>query len=139
MDSDRPFPTDPTLTPLLKERQFLVAVLTGAPGILLAYALAALAIIEVLRGELDVEGAGVRLAAIGGLLTVNPITGYLLARQYPRGKAAEAVGAQLAPLPAPADPSDLGITPQDVAFAQEEHAATGEAPILENPDAGDEG
>lgn len=106
--SDRPLPTDPTLAPLLKERQFLAAVLVGLPGLAYAYAEAFTALFQ---GEAyNATGAAIALAA-------NPITLYLAARQYPRGKAAEAVGAALAPAPGPLSPDAPNITAEDLAEA----------------------
>lgn len=77
------------ITPLLSERQFLAAVLTGLPGLLLAYVLAGSQILDVVRGTLEMRNAAASIAAVAALLTVNPITLYLAARQFPRGKAIE--------------------------------------------------
>lgn len=107
--SDETFPASPKLTSLLAERQFQAAVLVGLPALVYAYVQAFGAIF----GGDPFDATAVTIA-----LGANPITLYLVARQFPRGKAAEAVGVQLAPMPAPADPGALHVTESDVAAAQ---------------------
>jgi hypothetical protein len=111
------FPQTAKLTPLLQERQFLAALLMGLPLLVYAYVEIARAIIS--GAAIDVAGVGVALAA-------NPVTIYLAARQYPRGKAAEAIGVQLQPLPGPVDPSGHGFTEADLEEVREAlHAGFG--------------
>lgn len=112
MEPASTYPTDPKLTPLLRERQFQGACIIGLPGLLYAYVEAFRAI--VLGEPFNADGVALALSA-------NPITLYLLARQYPRGKAAEAIGVQLAPLPGPVDPgATVEVTAQDQAEASVE-------------------
>lgn len=88
---------DPRLVPLLRERQFYAAAVVGLPALVVAYALAWRVLGVVFEADtLDVDGIGASLAAIGALLTANPLTVYLAARQYARGKAVEAIGAERA-------------------------------------------
>lgn len=111
MKSDGPtYPNDPTLQPLLKERQFLAAVLVGLPGLAYAYAEAFNAL---------VNGAAYDATAATLALAANPITLYLAARQYPRGKATEAVGVALAPVMAPVSPDAADLTEADLAEAEQ--------------------
>lgn len=112
---DETFPTSPKLTSLLSERQFQAAVIVGLPGLVYGYVEAFQALFQ--GSPFDAAGVALALAA-------NPITLYLAARQYPRGKAAEAIGVQLAPLPAPADPDQYGVSDDDVAGAQASVAVT---------------
>lgn len=75
--------TTPHLKPLLTERAFWAAVIVGLPGVAYAYWESARAILY--HTPFEVTVTAVALAA-------NPITLYLAARQYPRGKAVEGVG-----------------------------------------------
>lgn len=112
--SDRIPPTDPTLTPLLRERQFYAALLVGAPLLVFGY-------LEVARAIL--HGEPIDVAATIAAFSANPVTLYLAARQYPRGKAVEAVGQELALKPAIDEDLD---TPADdeLAAAAEAHLET---------------
>lgn len=79
------------LKPLHTERGFWAATLTGLPGLVVAYCLAArlavdLAGSNVVDAAASLESVGIITAAI----VANPITAYLAARQYARGKAVEA-------------------------------------------------
>lgn len=88
---------NPKLQTLLRERQFYAAIVVGLPALLVAYALAWRILGLVLGADtIDVEQVGIMLAALGALLTANPIVVYLAARQYARGKAVEAVGIERA-------------------------------------------
>lgn len=77
---------DPKLKPLYHETTFWIMLAMSLPGIVSTY-LAAWNAMQ--TGEFD---PGAFQSAILAL----PIVGYLLARQYPRGKAAEAAGLVLA-------------------------------------------
>lgn len=87
----------PKLQPLLRERHFYAACVVGLPALVVAYVLALRIVGDVHSSEtIDVEGVAFMLAGLGALLTANPIVVYLVARQYPRGKSVEAIGAERA-------------------------------------------
>lgn len=79
-------PSDPKLTPLHRELAFWLALAMSLPGIAAVYVAA---VDGVRSGSFDP-------GAFQSAFLALPVVAYLLARQYPRGKAAEAVGVQLA-------------------------------------------
>ncbi len=89
MESTKPTP-DPTLTPLHREAGFLAALIVGLPALVFAYVLGWNLIED--AGSTPIGDAAGTIAALVALLAGNPITVYLTARQYPRGKSVEAVG-----------------------------------------------
>ncbi len=114
------YPQDPTLTPLLKEHGFWAALIIGLPQLLMAY-------LHIFHGLQT--GADLNMTVLMAGLAANPVTLYLLARQYPRGKSAEALGVQLAAVPGPDQPgAPIDITPQDMAEAQDAVHGTAAAP-----------
>lgn len=74
---------DTRLQPLLRERHFWASVLVGLPALAYGYT-------EAFRSIF--LGEGFNAVAVTAALTANPITVYLAARQYPRGKSVERAG-----------------------------------------------
>lgn len=115
-------PTDPTLTPVLRERQFWAAVLIGLPALIVGYILGVRLALDVWHDGLDIGSVTGSLTALGVLLTANPLTVYLAARQYPRAKAVEGTAYLLA------QPSGIIDTSLDI-DADDALAAAGEAAV----------
>lgn len=81
-----PTATSSKLTPLHRELSFWLMLAMSLPGIIAVYVAA---IDGVQSGSFDP-------GAFQSAFLALPVVAYLLARQYPRGKAAEGVGVQLA-------------------------------------------
>lgn len=114
-------PTSSKLTPILQERQFWAAFLIGAPLLVFGYA----EVWDALR-----HGASLDVPATIAAFSVNPLTLYLAARQYPRGKSVEAYGAEQA--------AAIADVPTEDEIVADDDEPAGNAPASVMGQAGDE-
>lgn len=86
---------DTKLKSLWSERGFLIALLMSLPG---------LVSLAVVTWEAIKAGQPIDSAALNATLAASPVGLYVIARQYPRGKAVEAAAPMLHAMPAPVQP-----------------------------------